>query len=64
MDQRPVDEIPEEELVTTGNRSHNVTEGERSTMFFRVREAGGASHDNADHVQSKRNRIVLWDGMV
>lgn len=64
MDQGPVDEIPEEELVTTGNRSHDFTEGECSTMFLRVREAGGASYDNADHVQSKRDRVVLWDRIV
>ena len=47
------EEIPEEELVTEGDSSSDVTEGEGSSVLFGVREVVCASNHDANHVQGE-----------
>ena len=59
VDQRPVNEVSEEELVTTGDRRSQVTESESRCMIFGISPAVSTSDHDSDHVQNKCNREVL-----
>lgn len=58
--ERPVDEVPKEELVTTGDRGSQVTKGESSRVVLSVSPAVGAGDDDGNHVQSECNGKVLY----
>ena len=59
MDQRPVQEVTNEELVAAGDRGGDVTKSHRSTVRVRILEFAASGYYYADHVESESQRIQL-----
>ena len=59
MNERPVDEVPQEEFVTTGDRCSQVTEGKSGRVVLSVSPAVSAGDNDGNHVQSECDGKVL-----
>ena len=59
MNEWPVDKVPQEEFVTAGNRSRKVTKGESGSVLVGVWPFVASSDNNADHVQTEGNGVIL-----
>lgn len=55
----PVDKVPQEELVSTGNRDCEVPQSDRSPVFLGVWPVTAGRHHDADHVNDERDTEIL-----
>jgi hypothetical protein len=63
MYKRPIQEVSNEELVTTCNRRHDVTKGHGSTVSISISELATGSHHYAYHVQDECDGVKLKTNM-
>ena len=59
MDERPVDEVPQKELVTTSDRCRQVTKGQCGGMLLSIPPVVGTGDNDTNHVESKCDAEVL-----
>lgn len=59
MHERPVQEVTNEELIATGDRGSDITEGEGSTVRFSVRELVAGGDNDGDNVKDECEGVEL-----
>ena len=57
--ERPVEEVTNKELITTGDRGGNVTESHRGTVGLGIGELAASSNDYTDHIKNEGSSIEL-----
>lgn len=62
MDERPIEEITDEEFISAGHRSSDIAESHGGAVRLCVREFAAGRDHYTDHVQSEGERVKLnWE---
>ncbi len=57
--ERPVEEVPNEELITAGDGRGDVTKSQSGTVCLSIGELAASSNDYANHIKNKGSCVKL-----